>query len=131
MKFMKIRNLYLLSTTFICSLAGATTNRVLTCTFTKNRFNAEPEILGAFNVVEWPGLLPSAQGSFRASSRNLKIDVNSLIIKDPDTQEEYVQTSMSLKVGETILKTSFSSKSDDQRAWVEINDEGFVLCTMD
>jgi hypothetical protein len=89
-------------------------------------YNAEPEITKTFKFIEKPGYLPAAAGSFNIPSENIIVDVSSNLIKE---KTEYVNTSIRIISKELTISTGFSSKTDDQLSFIQLNSYGVILCT--
>ena len=107
------------------SVANATANDTLTCTFTKLQFGAKPELNKSFEFVTRPGYLPNARGKFQIPGENVVVSVSSTLI------DENVQTSMTVKINGTNISTSFTNTKNTQLAYLQINNSGVIRCSAD
>lgn len=108
--------------------AGTISEPILTCTFTESKFDAIPITVGTYKFIEEPGLVPAASGSFKVPGENITILVSSMLIANPNSKTEYVNTSFTFNIDKTSITTSSSNAIDDQLAYAQINNSGFVLC---
>lgn len=109
-------------------VASATTNRVITCDFTKNSSSEKPNAIACYDFHKVGNASPVAEGSFLATSQNLVFHVRSQITPASDDREESIETTLAVENGTSRVSSTFVSGEDDQRAYFEISNEGVVSC---